>query len=164
MPTPGAGLLDQFDATAWGLRGNAGFRFNMRPRLHRARRSACPGSRSTSTIIQSAARPWRSTISRASAAPSGIRVGGDFQTGPAQLASPYIGIAAVDEFEGNVRNTFTLGQSIGLEQDAPGTFGELSAGATMRSGTVEAFIRGELDFGGERDGLAGPGGPARIRF
>ena len=94
---------------------------------------------------------------------AGIRFGGDFQAGPHSTLSPYIGIAAVDEFEGNVRNTFTLGQTIGLEQDAPGTFGELSAGATLRSGSVEAFVRGELDFGGERDGLQGRAG-VRIRF
>ena len=60
---------------------------------------------------------------------------------------------------GELRNNFTLGQAIALTQDAPGTLGELSAGRrAIRPAALEAFVRGELDFGGERDGLPGRAG------
>jgi outer membrane autotransporter protein len=94
---------------------------------------------------------------------AGFRIGGDFPTGHGATISPYVGIQAIDEFSGNVRNTFTLGQTIGLEQDAPGTFGEASGGLTLRSGMLEAFARGEVDFGAHRDGVTGRAG-VRFRF
>jgi outer membrane autotransporter protein len=93
---------------------------------------------------------------------AGIRIGADIDTGSGTI-SPYLGVHAIDEFEGKLRNSFTLGQTLALEQDAPGTFGELSGGVTFRTGALEAFVRGEADFAGHRDGVSGRAG-VRVRF
>jgi hypothetical protein len=158
----GAGLAARFDATAWGLRANTGFRLRF----------------GDAFIEPSASLAWvnvdidgysiaEATVSYddfASVGGSiGIRVGADFQIGRNAFLSPYLGIQAVEEFEGDARNAFTLGRSIFLEQDAPGSFGALSVGATLRTGSVEAFIGGELRFGSELGALAGRAG-GRMRF
>src|SRR6185295_14422247 len=134
---PAAGISTRFDATAWGLRGNAGFRFNL------GRAFIEPGiSLSWVNVDIDDYTVAGATVNfdnihslRGSA---GIRVGGDLDVGNNSTLSPYVGIHAIDEFHGNLRNTFTLGQTLALQQDAPGTFGELSGGMTLRSGTVEA--------------------------
>ena len=46
---------------------------------------------------------------------AGVRFGGDFRSGNGTF-SPFIGIYAVDEFEGDARSTFTLGQTIGARR------------------------------------------------
>lgn len=158
----GAGLAARFDATAWGLRANTGFRLRF----------------GDAFIEPSASLAWvnvdidgysiaEATVSYddfASVGGSiGIRVGADFQLGRNALLSPYLGIQAVEEFEGDARNAFTLGRSIFLEQDAPGSFGALGVGATLRTGSVEAFIGGDLRFGSELGALAGRAG-GRMRF
>jgi outer membrane autotransporter protein len=92
----------------------------------------------------------------------GIRVGGDFQSGSGTW-SPSVGVYAIEEFSGDNNAIFTLGPSVALSQDAPGTYGQATAGVSYTTGRLEAFVRGELDFGGEREGLSGRAG-VRLRF
>ena len=61
------------------------------------------------------------------------------------------------------RFRFGTEASINLAQDAPGTYGQVTAGLNYSTGRLEAFARGELDFGGERDGISGRAG-IRLRF
>jgi outer membrane autotransporter protein len=159
-PAPGLGA--SFDATAWGVRGVAGYRFNAGHAFVEPAVSLSWVNVDIDQYVSGAATVTFDDIHsfRGSA---GIRVGGDLPVGAHTTFSPYVGVAAIDEFEGNVQNNFTLGNSIFLDQAAPGTFGELSAGATLRSGNFEAFVRGEYDFVGDRDGIQGRAG-VRIRF
>ena len=158
----GGGIATQFDATAWGLRGNAGFHFNMGRAFIEPALSLSWVNVDIDNYTSAGASVAFDDIESFRGA-LGVRFGGDFQVGPHSTLSPYVGIAGVEEFQGDVQNNFTLGNSIFLNEEGPGTFGELSAGATLRSGSVEAFVRGELDFGGERDGIEGRAG-IRIRF
>ena len=144
------------------MRGNAGFHFNFgRAFIEPGVSLSWVGVNIDDYTVAGATVSFDNIHSLRGSA--GIRFGGDLDVGTGSTLSPYIGIQAVDEFEGKVRNTFTLGQTIALEQDGPGTFGELSGGMTLRSGSVEAFVRGDVDFGGHRDGLSGRAG-VRIRF
>jgi outer membrane autotransporter protein len=159
---PGSGLAASFDATSWGLRGNAGARFNIGTVFIEPGVSlSWVDSNIDDYMLAGGTVSFDNIHSLRGSA--GIRIGADIDAGPAGTISPYIGLHAVDEFEGNGRNAFAIGQAIALEQDAPGTFGELSGGVTFRTGTVEAFIRSEVDFGAHREGVAGRAG-ARIRF
>jgi outer membrane autotransporter protein len=160
--TPGAGLRAQFDATAWGLRGNAGYRFHsghiyFEPAVSLSWVNVDINDYS----VAGAAVSFDNVESFRGAA--GLRIGGEFRQANGGVWSPFVGIYAVDEFSGNNRATFTLGPSVGLEQDAPGTYGELTAGLNYSTGRLEAFARGEVDFGSERHGISGRAG-IRLRF
>jgi hypothetical protein len=159
--TPGQGLLAEFDATAWGLRGTAGYRFHtgnvfIEPSVSLSYVNADIDDYTvgSATIVFDDIESFRGA--------AGVRLGGDFRSGNGTF-SPFVGIYAVNEFSGDNSANFTLGQTIGLSQDAPGTYGELQGGLNYSTGRLELFARGELDFGGERDGLSGRAG-LRLRF
>ncbi|HEX8364481.1 MAG TPA: autotransporter domain-containing protein [Allosphingosinicella sp.] len=158
---PGPGLATEFDATAIGIRGQAGFRFPF------GRMWAEPSVSLTWTDTSiddftsgGATVSFEDATSLRGAL--GLRVGGDLPAGTGTL-SPFIGIQGIDEFEGDGRNDFTFGSTLALEQQAPGTYARASAGLTYRTGSIEAFVRGELDFGGETDGRMARAG-LRLRF
>jgi hypothetical protein len=158
---PGPGLATEFDATAIGVRGQAGFRFAFgrmwaepSVSLSWTETSIDDFTSGGATVSFEDATSLRGAL--------GLRVGGDLPAGTGTL-SPFIGIQGIDEFEGEGRNDFTFGSALALEQEAPGTYARASAGLTYRTGSVEAFIRGELDFGGETDGRMARAG-LRLRF
>jgi outer membrane autotransporter protein len=159
---PGAGFSATFDATSWGLRGNAGLHLNLGNFFVEPGLSLSWVETNIDDYAVAGASVHFNDIHslRGSA---GIRIGADIDAGPGSTLSPYVGVQAVNEFEGRLRNTITLGQAIALEQDAPGTFGELSGGVTLRRHMLEAFIRAEADFGSHRDALTGRAG-LRVRF
>jgi outer membrane autotransporter protein len=160
--TPGAGLVARFDATAWGLRGSAGYRFHSGHVFFEPSVSLSWVNVDINDYAVSGASVAFDDIESFRGA-AGLRVGGEFRTANGGTWSPFVGIYAVDEFSGDNRATFTLGQVIALEQDAPGTYGEVTAGLNYSTGRMEVFARGEVDFGGERDGLSGRAG-IRLRF
>ena len=161
--TPGAGLATEFDATAWGLRGTAGFRFDMRQRLYRAVGQPVLGQcrhrrlyqRRRDRGVRRHHQPARRARASASAATSRRA------TAPSRPSSASLCGRGV---RGRRQQQLHAGpDDRARTQDAPGTFGELSAGLNYSTGRLEAFVRGELDFGGERDGLSGRAG-LRLRF
>lgn len=157
---PGAGISTSFNATAWGLRGTMGFHFGDRLFAEPTVSLSWVNVDIDDYVSGGAAVSFDNIHSLRGAA--GVRFGARLPAGHGTF-TPFIGIQAVDEFKGNVRSNFTLGSTIALEQDAPGTFGELSGGLNFSTGRLEAFVRGEVDFGSERDGLAGRAG-LRLRF
>jgi outer membrane autotransporter protein len=160
--TPGQNLLARFDATSWGLRGNAGYRFHsghiyFEPSVSLSWVNVDINDYS----VAGAAVSFDDVESFRGAA--GLRIGGEFRQANGGVWSPFVGIYAINEFSGDNRANFTIGQTVALEQDAPGTYGEATAGLNYSTGRLEAFVRGELDFGGEREGLSGRAG-VRFRF
>ncbi|HYJ29957.1 MAG TPA: autotransporter domain-containing protein [Allosphingosinicella sp.] len=158
---PGPGLETDFDATAIGARLTAGFRFDLGGLWAEPAASLSWVSTDISDYVSGGATLAfdDATSLRGSL---GVRVGGDFAAGAGTL-SPSLGIHAIEELNGSNRNDFTFGSVLALEQDAPGTFGRATAGLTYSSGSLEAFIRGEMDFGGETEGRGGRLG-LRLRF
>jgi outer membrane autotransporter protein len=159
--TPGQGILAEFDATAWGLRGTAGYRFHsgnvyFEPSVSLSYVNADIDDYTVvgASVAFDDIESFRGAV--------GLRVGGEFRSGNG-VWSPFVGIYAVDEFSGDNSAVFTLGPSVTLTRDAPGTFGEATAGLNYSTGRLEVFARGELDFGGEREGLSGRAG-IRLRF
>jgi hypothetical protein len=157
---PGMGISTSFDATAWGVRGTAGFHFGDRVFAEPTVSLSWVNVDIDDYVSNGASVTFDNIHSLRGAA--GVRFGARLPAGRGTF-TPFIGIQAVDEFRGDVRSNFTLGTTIGLEQDAPGTFGEVTGGLNFSTGRLEAFVRGELDFGSERDGLAGRAG-LRLRF
>jgi len=159
---PGAGLAAQFDAMSYGVRGVAGFRFDF------GRFFAEPSvslSWVTSDLDDYTSGGATVTFDNATSVQgtAGLRVGGAFATSGGGVISPFAGIRLVEEFSGDNESDFTLGSVLNLTQDGPGTHGEASAGITFRSNSVEAFLRGELDFGSDVDGRTIRAG-VRLRF
>jgi len=159
---PGSGLSARFNATSWGLRGNAGLHVNFGPFFVEPGVSLSYVEANIDDYTLSGAAVSFDNV-HSLRGTAGIRVGGDIDAGHAGTISPYVGIQAVDEFEGNLRNSITLGQTIVLDQNGPGTFGELSGGVTLRNGSLEAFARSEVDFGNHRSSVTGRAG-VRLRF
>ena len=156
------GLSAKFNATSWGLRGNVGLHLNLGPVFLEpgASLSYVDANIDDYAIAGGTVRFDDVHSLRGSV---GLRVGGDIDAGRAGMISPYVGLHAVHDFEGQLRDSFTLGQTIALEQDAPGTFGQFTGGVSLRTGTIEAFVRSDFDFGSHRNGLTGRAG-VRLRF
>jgi outer membrane autotransporter protein len=93
---------------------------------------------------------------------AGFRVGGDIAVGGGTL-TPFFGAHAVEQLEGRNATDFTFGSTIVLAQDQLDTFGQTNFGLAFRSGMFDAFVRGELEFGGDVDGYGGRAG-VRLRF
>ena len=159
---PGGGVAAEFDATAYGARAVAGFRFDLNQFFVEPTASL--------SWVQTNVEDYQSggaTISFDDATSlrgtAGLRVGGQFRAGEDGVFSPFVGLRIVEEFDGDSVNAFLLGTTIGLEEEGPGTHGEASAGASYTSGSVEAFLRGEVDFGSDVDGRSLRAG-IRLRF
>jgi outer membrane autotransporter protein len=160
--SPGPGVAVEFDATAWGVRGTAGFRFDLGGHFYAEPSVSLSWvnvdidnyTAAGATVVFDDITSFRGA--------AGVRIGADIPAGNGTW-TPFVGLHAIEEFDGDVRNNFTLGTTIGILQDAPGTFGEASAGINYTTGRLEGFIRGELDFGGETEGVSGRAG-LRLRF
>ena len=160
---PGPGLAAEFDAKSFGALVNLGYRaemggFFIEPSAGIAwvNTEIDPYQSGGATIDFDDAESLR--------AHAGLRLGSviDMGEGGATLA-PYVGVRAFEELADGNTNRFTLGQTIALGDDAPGTHGRAEAGFSLHSGSVEAFLRGELDFGGDTEGKGVRGG-IRLRF
>ena len=156
----GAGLEADFDATAYGLRTLAGYRFSFGSAWLEPSVGLSWVSVDTDDFTSAGADIEFDDLTslRGSA---GLRIGADIASGDGTF-SPFAGIRAIEEFDGESENGFTFGSSLALAEDAPGTWGEASAGFTYTSARIEAFVRGELEFGGF-EGLSGRAG-LRLRF
>jgi len=159
---PGAGLAARFDAMSYGIRGVAGLRFDFGQffaepsvSLSWVTSDIDDYSSGGATISFDSATSLRGT--------AGLRLGGAFQTRGGGVISPFAGLRLIEEFSGDNANDFFLGTTLNLAEEGPDTHGEASAGLTYRSDSVEAFIRGELDFGEDVEGRTVRAG-IRIRF
>ncbi|MGZ8335032.1 MAG: beta strand repeat-containing protein [Allosphingosinicella sp.] len=159
---PGGLISAEFDGTAFGARVSAGYRFALGDvYLEPAASLSWVSLELDDYTVGGASVAFDDLTSFRGAA--GVRLGWDVTMGTG-IASPFLGLYVVDEFNGDGRNDFTLGTvTLNLTQDAPGTWGEVRGGVSFVFGAVEAFMRGELEFDGDVDGIAGRLG-ARIRF
>jgi len=159
---PGPGLAAQFDAASYGVRGVAGFRFDFGQFFAEPSVSL---SWVTSDIddYQSGGATVSFDNATSVRGTAGLRVGGAFATPGGGTFSPFAGIRVIEEFSGDNQNDFVLGTTLNLTEDGPGTHGEASVGLTFVSGSVEAFLRGELDFGNDVEGRTVRAG-LRLRF
>jgi outer membrane autotransporter protein len=159
--TPGPGLGSSFDATAIGVRASGGFRFALGGLWAEPAVSLSWTRIDVSDITSGGARITFDDVTSLRGA-AGLRVGGEFSVGAGTLA-PFVGIHAIQELGEPGGNDFTFGSTLRLDQEDPGTFGQASLGLTYRAGMLEAFVRGEYDFGGNIDGRGARAG-VRLRF
>ena len=85
---------------------------------------------------------------------AGIRMGGDFGMANGTRYQPFIGVFAVEEFEGQSSTVFTSGGvPFALTEVEPDTYGRVSLGVNMLNlDGVNLFVRGDAAFGGEASG------------
>jgi len=155
---PVPGLSASFDATSWGLRGNAGLHFNLGnvfiepgvslswveaniKRLYDRRRHR--PFRQHPQPARQRRNPHRRRHRR--------RSGRD---GP-RLMSVSTRSTSSRAISATPSRSARRSRS---RQDAPGTFGEISGGVTFRTGTLEAFVRAEGRFRRQPRRRQGPGG------
>jgi outer membrane autotransporter protein len=159
---PGPGLAAEFDARSFGALINLGYRADLGGLFV----EPSAGIAWVDTDIDSY-QSGGATIDFDDAeslrAHAGLRVGGVFAIGEGSTLAPYLGVRAFEELADGNTNRFTLGQTIGLGDDSPGTHGRAEAGFSLHAGNIEAFLRGELDFGGDTEGKGVRGG-LRLRF
>lgn len=158
---PGPGLETNFDATAIGARLAAGLRLDLGSLWVEPVASLAWVNTDISDYVSGGATVAFEDMTSLRGS-LGMRVGGDFPAGAGTI-SPSLGIHAIEELDGDGRTDFAFGSTLALEQEPPGTFGRATAGLTYRTGTLEAFVRGEMDFGGETDGRGARAG-LRLRF
>ncbi len=160
---PGAGIRQRFDGHTLGGKAEAGLRlggerFYAEPSVSvdYARTSLDTLDLSPTTIDFD-----RATGLRGSA---GLRLGSTIGSGPART-TVYLSGQAVREFEGRAGFDFVNnGQTIGVRNDRPGTFGRATAGINVVSG---ARVSGFIEVNGEAgDGYRSGGGRAglSVRF
>lgn len=159
---PGAGLSARFDARSFGAMVNLGYRAELG--LFFVEPSA--GIAWVKTDIdsyQSGGATVDFDDAESLRAQAGLRVGASFGVGESATLTPYVGVRAFDELRDGNTNRFTLGATLPLADDSPGTHGRAEAGFSLRAGNLEAFVRGELDFAGDTEGKSIRGG-VRLRF
>lgn len=85
---------------------------------------------------------------------AGVRMGGTFGNAGGMRYQPFIGVFAVEEFEGNGLTTFTSGTTVfGNEEIEPDTYGKVSLGLNLLDqGGVNLFVRGDAAFAGDATG------------
>ncbi|MGZ8352947.1 MAG: autotransporter outer membrane beta-barrel domain-containing protein [Allosphingosinicella sp.] len=159
---PGAGLSAKFDARSFGAMLNLGYRAELG--LFFVEPSA--GIAWVKTDIdsyQSGGATVDFDDAESLRAQAGLRVGAELGVGESATLTPYVGVRAFDELRDGNTNRFTLGATLPLADDSPGTHGRAEAGFSLRTGNLEAFVRGELDFAGDTEGKSIRGG-IRLRF
>ena len=142
-----------FDGTTWGLQGELGYRF---------------GGASGWFLEPVAQLQWSSTdldsFTTAGASvdfgdndsllgKAGARFGGTFGTGDVVL-TPYVGVFAVEEFEGEHDMTFATGPTgFGIQNTPVDGYGQVEFGATAQTFYgLEGFLKGTWNFGDDADG------------
>jgi outer membrane autotransporter protein len=87
---------------------------------------------------------------------AGARLGGTFGSGNV-VWTPYIGVYAVEEFDGENGLSFTSGPTtISFQDEGRGSWGQVDFGFTAQTFYgLEGFLKGEWNFGGDADGGAG---------
>ena len=150
-----AGLSVEFDGSAYGVRVEGGYRFVM-GRLYAEPEVAVSFVHldlddyavSRATVAFDEPSSFRGS--------AGIRLGSDIAVGTG-IASPFVGIYATEEFNGDGSTAFSLGPTLDLLQDAPGAWGDAQAGVTFIVGPMEGFVRAELRLRRRHRGPLGPG-------
>jgi hypothetical protein len=86
---------------------------------------------------------------------AGGRIGGTFGSGD-MVITPFVGAYAVEEFEGQNSLDFATGVTgFNVENEARGSYGQAELGLTAQSFYgLEAFAKGEWNFGGDASGGA----------
>jgi outer membrane autotransporter protein len=159
---PGPGLSAKFDARSFGAMLNLGYRAELG--LFFVEPSA--GIAWVKTDVdsyQSGGATVDFDDAESLRAQAGLRFGAALGVGESATLTPYVGIRAFDELRDGNTNRFTLGATFPLADDSPGTHGRAEAGFSLRTGSLEAFVRGELDFAGDTDGKSIRGG-IQLRF
>ena len=146
--------MASFDGTTWGVQGELGYRWE-----------------GSSWFFEPHAQlAWTSTdlddfstfgagfeIDNADSlyGKAGARIGGTFGSGNVVL-TPYIGVYAVEEFEGENELTFTSGAtSFSIHDEARDSYAQVDFGVTAQTFYgLEGFLKGEWNFSGDADGGA----------
>ena len=85
---------------------------------------------------------------------AGVRMGGTFGSASGMRYQPFVGVFAVEEFEGNGLTTFTSGTTVfGNQEIEPDTYGKVSLGMNvLDQNGVNLFVRGDAAFAGDATG------------
>ncbi len=92
----------------------------------------------------------------------GVQVGAPLRSGGPFAAAPYLGLNAVNEFEGRNSVVFSNGgYNLGFANERPGAYGQAIVGLNFATvAGLVGFIQGEGDFGG----FSGGGGRVGFRW
>jgi uncharacterized protein with beta-barrel porin domain len=143
--------FNSFDGNTWGVTGETGFRFGgshfwMEPVASASWSSTHLDGFSAGgvTFNYADAKVWTGK--------AGARFGAEWGS-----IIPYIGVYAVDTWDGKNSSTFTTGASSFTFNDAPaGSHGLVDFGFTTKSWNgLEGFLKGEDYFSGKVDGFSG---------
>ena len=148
--------IETFQGNTWGAKGETGWRLGG-PALYFEPRADLSW---TSTHLDNANFPAQSTVFTFGDATSakgsiGARIGGQWGS-----TLPYVGIYAVEEFDGKNRITMISGSGcpscMTVEDTHPGAYEKAEFGFTTTSWNgLEGFAKGDADFGGHTTGFTG---------
>jgi hypothetical protein len=156
-----AGQTAQFDARIFGVQANTGYRFDLgnffaEPSVGLSWVDADIDGFTIGggTVTVDEAQSMRARF--------GLRVGAKVKMGSGTLV-PFAGIHGFEELADDSLSSFTLGQTLQLRNPGPETHGQFNAGFSFLTGSMEAFVRGEIDFGEDYEGKTLRAG-VRLRF
>ncbi len=148
--------IETFQGNTWGAKGETGWRLGG-PALYFEPRADIAW---TSTHLDNANFSAQSTVFSFGDATSakgsiGARIGGQWGS-----TLPYVGIYAVDEFDGKNRMSMITGSGcpscMSVEDLRPGSYEKAEFGFTTTSWNgLEGFAKGDADFGGHTSGFTG---------
>ena len=149
--------LETFSGNTWGVKGEAGFRLGS-PHLYL---EPLADIYWTTTHLDNANFPAQATTftygnANSSRGSIGARLGGQWGS-----IMPYVGLYAVDTFEGDNKMTMITSGGcpsacMSIEDTKPGTYGRADVGFTTTSWNgLEGFLKGEAEFRSHVDGFTG---------
>jgi outer membrane autotransporter protein len=161
---PGTGFGANFNAQVFGVQANAGYRWSSTGGFYA---EPSVGLSWVNTDIDDYSVGGLASVTFQSSdsvrARAGLRLGADLPTGGGGTLSPFVSANGFKELGNDNHATFDIGQNFLLTDLKPRTHGEVGAGAAFTTGRVEAFLRGEVDFGKDYKGRAVRAG-VRVRF
>jgi outer membrane autotransporter protein len=160
---PGTAFGANFNAKVFGVQANAGYRWSSTGGFYA---EPSVGLSWVNTDIDDYSVGNLASVTFQSSdslrARAGLRLGADLPAGGGTF-SPFVSANGFKELGNDNHATFDIGQNFLLTDLKPRTHGEIGAGAAYTTGRVEAFLRGEIDFGKDYKGRAVRAG-VRVRF
>ncbi len=146
-----------FSGDTWGAKGETGFRFGgERFYMEPVADLAWTTTHTNDANFTSLATNFNFGTANSLRGSVGARVGGDWGS-----IMPYVGLYAVQEFEGKNDVTMVTGAGcpvncLSLTDTRPGGYGRADLGFTTKSWNgLEGFMKGEAEFGNHTEGFAG---------
>lgn len=149
-----AGFRKEVDGTSYGAKVEAGYRFDVGRFFAEPVASLAYSDADIDDVTAPGGGVFTFDDLESLRGEAGVRMGTTFGSASGVRYQPFIGVFAVEEFEGNGVTTFTTGPTAFASQEIePDTYGRVTLGVNvLNRERLNFFVRGDAAFGGEATG------------